>query len=126
MLNPIATTNAPAAIGPYSQGIGFGNLVFTSGQLPLNPETKTMPDDITEQAKQSLANVKAILEAAGAGLDTVIKVTIFLADMGDFAKVNAVYDTFFKQPYPARSCFAVAALPLGARVEIEAVAAKKA
>lgn len=125
MITPISTPKAPAAIGPYSQGIGMGNLVFTSGQLPLNPETKTMPDDISEQAKQSLSNVQAILEAAGAGLDTVIKVTIFLADMGDFAKVNAVYDTFFKQPYPARSCFAVAALPLGARVEIEAVAAKK-
>lgn len=125
MITPISTPKAPAAIGPYSQGIGMGNLVFTSGQLPINPETKAMPDDISEQARQSLSNVQAILEAAGAGLDTVIKVTIFLADMGDFAKVNAVYDTFFKQPYPARSCFAVAALPLGARVEIEAVAAKK-
>lgn len=125
MLKAIATAGAPAAIGPYSQGIVNGDLVFSSGQLPIDPATKAMPDDVSAQARQSLTNVKAVLEAGGAGMDTVIKVTIFLADIADFGKVNDVYNTFFKEPYPARSCFAVAALPLGARVEIEAIAAKK-
>ncbi len=125
MLKPIETAKAPGAIGPYSQGINYSNLVFTSGQLPMDPETKTMPDDIAEQARLSLSNVKAILEAGGAGMDTVLKVTVFLTDMADFAAVNEVYKTFFSSPFPARSCFAVAALPLGARVEIEAIAAKK-
>ena len=125
MVKAIVSPDAPAAIGPYSQGIVNNDLVFTSGQLPINPATKAMPEDVSEQAKQSLTNLKAVLEAGGAGMDTVIKVTVFLADIADFGKVNEVYNTFFKEPYPARSCFAVGALPLGARVEIEAVAAKK-
>ena len=125
MLTPVATSKAPAAIGPYSQGIAAGNFVFASGQLPLNPATGEMPGDISEQARQSLTNLKAILEEAGSGMDCVVKVTIFLADIGDFAKVNEVYSTFFSQPFPARSCFAVAAIPKGARVEIEAIAVKK-
>ena len=125
MIKPIATSKAPAAIGPYSQGIAAGSFVFASGQLPINPATGEMPNDITEQARQSLTNLKAILEEAGASMDSVAKVTIFLADIADFAKVNEVYNTFFAEPYPARSCFAVAAIPKGARVEIEAIAMKK-
>lgn len=125
MVKPVSTPNAPSAVGPYSQGIVGNGFVFASGQLPLNPETQQMPSDIVEQAKQSLTNLKAILEAAGAGMDTVVKVTIFLADIADFGKVNEVYSTFFNQPYPARSCFAVKDLPKGAGVEIEAIAALK-
>lgn len=125
MVKPVSTSNAPAAIGPYSQGIVSNGFVFASGQLPLNPETQQMPSDIVDQAKQSLTNLKAILEAAGAGMDTVVKVTIFLANIADFGKVNEVYSTFFSQPYPARSCFAVKDLPKGAGVEIEAIAALK-
>ena len=124
MLNPVETALAPAAVGPYSQGIALDNLVFSSGQLPMNPETKTMPADIAEQARQSLANVKAVLEAAGSGMDKVVKVNIFLTNMADFARVNEVYAQFFKLPFPARSCVAVTALPLGAGLEIEAVAMK--
>lgn len=125
MLQPVATDKAPAAIGPYSQGIACGGFVFASGQLPIDPATGEMPSDVSAQARQSLTNLKAILEAAGAGMDSVVKVTIFLQDIADFAKVNEVYSTFFTQPYPARSCFAVAAIPKGARIEIEAIAAKK-
>ena len=124
MLNPVETALAPAAVGPYSQGIALDNLVFSSGQLPMNPETKTMPADIAEQARQSLSNVKAVLEAAGSGMDKGVKVNIFLTNMADFARVNEVYAQFFKLPFPARSCVAVTALPLGAGLEIEAVAMK--
>lgn len=124
LLNPVETDLAPAAVGPYSQGIALDNLVFSSGQLPMNPETRAMPADIAEQARQSLSNVKAVLEAAGSGMDKVVKVNIFLTNMADFAGVNEVYAQFFKPPFPARSCVAVAALPLGAGLEIEAVAMK--
>ena len=121
MINP---NNAPAAIGPYSQALTNGSLIFTSGQLPLAPGSKTIPDDIKAQATASLANVKAILEEAGSSLSKVLKTTVFLTDMKDFAAVNEVYSTFFSQPYPARSCFAVKELPLGAKVEIEVIAAR--
>lgn len=120
----INTNNAPAAIGPYSQALTNGSLIFTSGQLPLAPGSKIMPDDIKAQATASLANIKAILEEAGSSLGKVLKTTVFLTDMKDFAAVNEVYSTFFSQPYPARSCFAVKELPLGARVEIEVIAAR--
>lgn len=120
----IATEKAPAAIGPYSQAMACGNLVFASGQLPMDPATKTMPGDIREQAAISLGNLRSILEAAGSGMDKVLKTTVYLADISDFAAVNEVYATYFSAPYPARSCFAVKELPLGARVEIEAVAAR--
>ena len=123
-ITQINTNNAPAAIGPYSQAITNGSLIFTSGQLPLAPGSKAMPDDIKAQATASLANVKAILEEAGSSLGKVLKTTVFLTDMKDFAAVNEVYSTFFSQPYPARSCFAVKELPLGARVEIEVIAAR--
>ena len=119
---PIATDKAPAALGPYSQAIYIGNLLYTAGQVPLIPGTKDMPEGITLQTTQSLNNVKAVLEAAGSGMDKVIKTTVFLADMNDFAAFNEVYATFFAAPYPARSCVAVKALPLGALVEVEAVA----
>lgn len=123
-LKQIETASAPVAVGAYSQAIEVGGLVYTSGSLPLDPETKKMPEDIKEAAKQALTNIKNILEAAGTGMNKVIKTTIYLVDINDFAAVNEIYATFFSKPYPARSCFAVAALPLGARVEIEAVAAK--
>jgi len=124
MLTRIDTTAAPGAVGPYSQAMATDNFVFASGQLPIDPATKTMPDDVKEQAAQSLRNVKAILEAAGTGLDKVIKSTVYLADIKDFLAVNEVYATFFSAPFPARSCFAVAALPLGAKVEVEVVAVR--
>lgn len=120
----IDSANAPAAVGPYSQAIALDNLIYTSGALPIDPATKTMPGDIKAQAAQALTNLKAILEAAGSGLDKVVKATIFLTDINDFAAVNEVYATFFTKPYPARSCFAVAALPLNAKVEIELVATR--
>lgn len=123
-ITQINTNNAPAAIGPYSQALTNGSLIFTSGQLPLAPGSKAMPDDIKAQATASLANVKAILEEAGSSLGKVLKTTVFLTDMKDFAAVNEVYSTFFSQPYPARSCFAVKELSLGARVEIEVIAAR--
>ena len=122
MSQRIATEKAPAAIGPYSQGMVCGTLLFTSGQIPVEPSTKAVPDDVAAQARQSLENVKAGVEAGGSSMDRVVKTTVFLADMGDFAAVNQVYSTYFAEPFPARSCVQVAALPLGVKVEIEAVA----
>jgi endoribonuclease L-PSP, putative len=118
----INTENAPGAVGPYSQALAGNGLIFTSGQLPLDPKTKTMPEDIKEQAAMALTNLKNILEAGGSGMDKILKTTVFLTDINDFASVNEIYATFFGKPFPARSCFAVKDLPLGARVEIEAVA----
>ena len=123
MKNVISTTKAPAAIGPYSQAIRIGNLVYTSGQIPINPATGVFAEGgIKEQTRQSLLNVKAILEAAGLTMSDVVKTTVFMADMNDFADMNAVYAEFFSEPYPARSAVAVKALPKGALVEIEVVA----
>ena len=118
----VETGKAPGAIGPYSQALSAGGLIFTSGQLPVDVTAKAMPEDIKEQTAVSLTNVKNILEAAGSGLDRVVKTTVYLADIEDFAAMNEVYATFFQKPFPARSCFAVKALPLGAKVEIEAMA----
>lgn len=118
----IATTNAPAAIGPYSQALDLGELVFVSGQLPVIPATGEMPATIEEQAAQSLANMKAILAEAGLTMANVVKTVIFLADINDFAAVNAVYAQAFAKPFPARSCVQVAAIPKGAKVEIECIA----
>ncbi|MFD1177391.1 RidA family protein [Paenibacillus puldeungensis] len=120
----ISTTSAPGAIGPYSQGIQLGDLIFTSGQLGLVPETGQLAEGVEAQAAQSLRNVKAVLEAAGSGLDKVIKTTVFLKDMQDFAKVNEVYGSFFTEPYPARSAVEVARLPKDGLVEIEVIAVK--
>ena len=122
-MKPIITEKAPGAIGPYSQAITVGNFIFTSGQLPICPATGTFPDGgIKEQTRQSLCNVRAILEAAGSGMDRVVKTTVFMADMNDFADMNAVYAEFFSKPFPARSDVAVKTLPKGALVEIEVVA----
>jgi endoribonuclease L-PSP, putative len=124
ILNVIESPKAPGAVGPYSQAIAVSGLIFTSGQLPIDPESKTMPEGIREQAAISLGNVKNILEEAGSGLDKVVKTTVYLADIKDFPAVNEVYATFFGKPFPARSCFAVKDLPLGAKVEIEVIAAQ--
>lgn len=125
MKKVISTLTAPAAIGPYSQAIQVGNLVFASGQIPIDPATGSfVAGGVKEQARQSLTNVKAILEEAGLTLDNVVKTTVFLADMNDFADVNAVYAEFFAEPYPARSAVAVKTLPKGALVEIEVIAAQ--
>ena len=120
----IATTNAPAAIGPYSQAIDCGSFLVTSGQVPFDPKTgEFVPGGIQEQTRQVLTNVKAILEAAGLTMDNVVKTTVFIADMNDFPKVNEVYKKYFCEPFPARSCVAIKSLPLGAQVEVEAIAA---
>ena len=125
-MNAIQTGMAPAAIGPYRQAIDSGaGIVFVSGQLPIVPATGAFPEGgIKEQTRQSLANAKAILEAAGLGLGNVVKTTVFLADMGDFAAMNEVYAEFFTAPFPARSAVAVKTLPKGAMVEIECIAAR--
>lgn len=125
MNQPIHTPKAPAAIGPYSQAIQAGNMVFVSGQIPVDPATGEFAgNDITTQTHQSLSNVKAILEEGGFSLSDVVKTTVLLADMGDFAAMNAVYAQFFSEPFPARAAFAVKQLPKGALVEIEAIARK--
>ena len=125
MKKVISTSKAPAAIGPYSQAIQVGNLVFASGQIPIDPATGSFVEGgVKEQARQSLINVKAILDEAGLTLDNVVKTTVFLADMNDFADVNAVYAEFFAEPYPVRSAVAVKTLPKGALVEIEVIAAQ--
>ena len=124
-MKAIKTEKAPAAIGPYSQAIEVGGLVFASGQLPIIPETGAFPDGIQAQTRQALTNAKAILEAAGLTLQDVVKTTVLLADIADFAAMNEVYGQFFAEPYPARSAFAVKAVPKGALVEIECIAARK-
>ena len=122
-MNPISTPNAPAAIGPYSQGYEVNGLVYTSGQIPVDPATGAVPEGIEAQAERSCQNVAAVLEAAGASLAGVFKTTCFLADMADFAAFNAVYEKYFVSK-PARSCVAVKALPKGVLCEIEAIAVK--
>ena len=118
----VQTDNAPGAVGPYSQATRTDQLVFTAGQIPLDPATGKMVDgDIQDQTRQSLKNLQAVLEAAGAGLESVMKTTVFLQDMGEFRLMNEIYAEFFPENPPARSAVEVAALPLGARVEIEAV-----
>lgn len=122
-MKQIDTQKAPAAIGPYSQAIAAGGLIFVSGQLPIDPATGSFPEGGVEaQTRQSLTNIKAILEEAGSGMDKVVKTTVLLADMGDFAAMNGVYSEFFGNPYPARCAFAVKTLPKGALVEIECLA----
>ena len=120
----ISTDKAPAAIGPYSQGLNAGNIVFVSGQIPVNPATGTMAETVEEQAAQSLNNIKNILAADGLTMSDVIRTSVFLADLNDFAAVNKVYATFFEEPYPARSCVQVAAIPKGAKLEIECIAVR--
>ncbi|MBP0616130.1 Rid family detoxifying hydrolase [Jiella mangrovi] len=123
-MQAISTEKAPAAIGPYSQAICQGDLLFVSGQLPIDPATGEFnSDDAVEQARQCLANLAAIAEAAGTDLTKTLKTTVLLTDLASFAAVNAVYGEAFSDPYPARACYQVAALPKGAKVEIEAVIA---
>ena len=118
----ISSVNAPKAIGPYSSAIKSGNMLFVSGQIPVNPATGEIPQDIAAQAHQSLRNLKALVEEAGFSLSDVVKTTVFLADINDFAAMNEVYGKVFTAPFPTRSAFAVAALPKGALVEIECIA----
>ncbi|GIP44203.1 RidA family protein [Paenibacillus sp. J45TS6] len=122
--NTITTEKAPGAIGPYSQAVEAGGFIFTSGQLGIDPATGEFGATVEEQTRLSLENVKAILEAAGAGLNQVVKTTVFLKDMNDFVRVNEVYSSFFEQPYPARSAVEVARLPKDALVEIETIVVK--
>ena len=124
MKKTIATAQAPAAIGPYSQAVELNGTVFVSGQIPVNPKDGTMPQGIEAQTRQSLDNLFAILGEAGMTSDDVVKTTVLLADISDFGAMNAVYAEYFKGDKPARACFQVAALPKGALVEIEAVAGK--
>ena len=121
MKKAVHTELAPQAIGPYSQAVQVGNLLFTSGQLGMDPATNVFPETAAEQAQQSLNNVKAIVEAAGATMNDIVKTTVFLKDMNDFAAVNEVYASFFEQPFPARSAVEVARLPKDALVEIEVI-----
>lgn len=125
MNNAISTPNAPAAIGPYSQGIQAGSTLFVSGQLPIDPATGVFAgEDIASQTRQSLTNIKNILAAAGASMNDVVKTTVMLKNIGDFAAMNAVYAEFFTEPFPARAAYQVAALPKDALVEIECIAVK--
>jgi 2-iminobutanoate/2-iminopropanoate deaminase len=118
----ISTDKAPAAIGPYSQAVLHGQTLYVSGQLPLDPATKEMADDVRAQTRQSMKNIAAIVEAAGSSMDKVIRCGIFVTDLADFAAINEEYATFFSGDYPARATVQVAALPLGAQVEIDAIA----
>lgn len=123
MKEKIQTPHAPAAIGPYSQAVRAGNTLYISGQLPVDPASSAiLVEDTAAQTKQSLENISAILAQAGADMSSVVKTTVYLADMGDFSAMNAVYEGYFSDPYPARAAFQVARLPKDARVEIEAVA----
>lgn len=123
-MKAIKTSEAPAAVGPYSQAIEVNGFVYLSGQLPINPRTGEFPEGIKAQVQQSLENVRAILSEAGLTMQDVVKTTILLADINDFSAMNEVYATFFSEPYPARSAFAVKAVPKGALVEIECIAAR--
>ena len=124
IMKVIATDKAPAAIGPYSQGLEHGNMVFVSGQIPVDPATGEIAGTIEEQTARSLSNIKNILAENGMTMANVIKTSVFLADLGDFAAMNAVYAENFSEPFPARSCVQVAAIPKGCRVEIECIAVK--
>ena len=123
MNKALHTDQAPAAIGPYSQGIKAGNTIYVSGQLPIDPATGAFAgEDIASQTRQSLTNIREILKAAGTDMSAVVKTTVLLSDIADFAAMNAVYAEFFSEPFPARAAFQVAAVPKGAKVEIEAIA----
>lgn len=119
----IHTDKAPAAIGPYSQAIDVGELIYTSGQIPVAPDG-SVSTDVAEQTRQCLENLKAVLEAAGSTMSQVVKTTVFITDMDQFGTINEVYSGYFAQPYPARSCVQVAKLPKGVAIEIEAIALK--
>ena len=123
-MNAVKTDKAPAAIGPYSQGIDLGSLFYSSGQIPVNPETGEIPEGIEAQTRQALTNLQEVLKAGGFGMGQVVKTLVFLSDLNDFAAMNEIYASFFNEPYPARSCVQVAGIPKGAKIEIEAIAAR--
>lgn len=120
-MEQISTKNAPAAIGPYSQAIKIGNLLFTSGQIPINPANGEIPEGVEAQAEQALTNVKNLIEASGASIDNVVKTTVFIKDMNDFAAINTIYAKYFTEPFPARSCVEVARLPKDVLLEVETI-----
>ena len=121
-MKQIKTDKAPAAIGPYSQAIVSGNTVYCSGQIPINPETGDIPEGVKAQAHQVFKNIKNLLEATGTSIDNVIKTSVFIKDMNDFAEINAIYAEYFTEPYPARSCVEVARLPKDVLLETEVIA----
>lgn len=121
MKKVISTKKAPAAIGPYSQAIQVNGMVYTSGVIPVNPETGDIPDGVKAQAKQAISNLASLLEESGSGIEQVVKTTVFIKDMNDFAKINEIYATYFTGDYPARSCVEVARLPKDVLLEIEAI-----
>lgn len=128
MSREISTDNAPAAIGPYVQGVDLGSMIITSGQIPVDPKTGNVASDITAQTRQSLENVQAIVEAAGLKVGDIVKTTVFVKDLNDFATVNATYEAFFSEhqaSFPARSCVEVARLPKDVKIEIEAIALRR-
>ena len=120
-MKQISTTNAPAAIGPYSQAIRSGDLLFCSGQIPVNPATGNIPEGAQAQAEQALTNLKSLIEAAGASIDNVVKTLVFIKDMNEFAAINDIYAKYFTEPFPARTCIEVARLPKDVLFEIEAI-----
>lgn len=125
MKTVISTKNAPAAIGPYSQAIEVNGMIYTSGMIPINPQTgELVTGSVEEQAEQAFTNLKALIEAAGSSIDKVVKTVVFISNMDDFAKINAIYEKYFTAPYPARSCVEVARLPKDVALEIEAVTLK--
>ncbi len=121
-MKEIKTDKAPSAIGPYSQAVVINNMVFTSGQIPVNPENGEIPDNVCDQANQVFTNIKNLLEASGSGIDKVIKTTVFIKNMDDFGEINKIYETYFTEPYPARSCVEVKRLPKDVLIEVEAIA----
>ena len=121
-MKEIKTNNAPAAIGPYSQAVVSGNMVFASGQIPVNPATGEIPEGVVAQAEQVFTNIKNLLEAAGTSMDKVVKTSVFIQNMDDFATINEIYAKYFSEPYPARSCVEVAKLPKGVFLEVETIA----
>lgn len=120
-MKQISTEKAPAAIGPYSQAIQAGGMLFCSGQIPLDPATGEIPDGVEAQAEQALTNVKNLIEASGSSIDNVVKTTVFIKDMNDFGKINEIYAKYFTEPFPARSCVEVARLPKDVLLEVEAI-----
>ena len=120
-MKQISTNNAPAAIGPYSQAIVTGGMLFCSGQIPIDPATGNIPEGVEAQAEQALTNVKNLIEATGSSIDNVVKTTVFIKNMDDFAKINEIYAKYFTEPFPARSCVEVARLPKDVLLEVEAI-----
>ena len=122
MIQKIETMEAPAAVGPYSQAIIHNGTLFVSGQIPVDPSTGVIPDDVAEQTRQALTNLGKVLDAAGSGLDKTLRVTVFTTEMESFSRINEVYSEFFKEPYPSRSCVGTSSLPKGVKIEIDAIA----